>query len=251
MRGPGRFLTQDCLLCAEPDVPEILCGACADDLPRLPQPCCRRCALPIANGEICGRCLNKPPRFDAALAAFAYGFPLDKLIQSFKYGHRLALAAYFGERLAELAEGIAADRILPMPLHPRRLRECGFNQALELARPLGAAHPGRRRDLPPRPRHASASRPALARTRPQHPRRVPLRHQPLRRTDSPGRRRDDDRRLAQRMRAHPKTARRRASRGAGAGPRAALILSSRRAFPPSKRPCAVQCVGQERKYPFT
>jgi ComF family protein len=63
---------------------------------------------------------------------------LDKLIQSFKYGHRLALAAYLGREIAKLASGAAADLIVPLPLHASRLRERGFNQALELARPVAA-----------------------------------------------------------------------------------------------------------------
>jgi ComF family protein len=135
----GALLTQDCLLCAAASASDILCDACAADLPRLPQPSCPRCALPTAHGEICGRCLAKPPHYDATLAAYRYDFPLDKLVQSFKYGHRLALGAYFGRQLAALAGKVVADVIVPLPLHPARLRERGFNQALELAYPLGRA----------------------------------------------------------------------------------------------------------------
>jgi len=68
-----------------------------------------------------------------------YDFPLDKLVQSFKYGHRLALASYFGARLAALLASGCADLIVPVPLHPLRLRARGFNQALELARPVSRA----------------------------------------------------------------------------------------------------------------
>lgn len=133
----GHLLTQDCLLCAASSH-DILCPACADDLPPLPAPHCPRCALPTPNGETCGRCLAKPPHYDTTQAAFRYDFPLDKLIQSFKYGHRLTLSTYFGQRLAEQARDLVADLIIPLPLHPERLRERGFNQALELARPVGA-----------------------------------------------------------------------------------------------------------------
>jgi ComF family protein len=142
-RAAERLFAQDCLLCGQGSEKEILCRTCAGDLPRLPSPRCPRCALPTALGETCGRCLAHPPHYDRTLAAFRYGFPLDKLIQSFKYGHRLALAAYFGRELARLAssseEAALADLIVPLPLHPIRLRERGFNQALELARPVAAA----------------------------------------------------------------------------------------------------------------
>ena len=134
-------LAQDCLLCGAASKDQILCPACAADLPRLTEPCCPRCALPNATGETCGRCLKKPPHFDATLAAYRYDFPLDKLIQSFKYGHRLALGAYFGRQLAALGATLAADLIVPLPLHAERLRQRGFNQALELSRALaGARH---------------------------------------------------------------------------------------------------------------
>ena len=133
------LLTQDCLLCGAASDEAILCAACFRELPRLPLTCCPRCALPTTQGEICGRCLANPPHYDSTRAAFRYDFPLDRLIQSFKYGHRLALCAFFAEQLAALAQGLEVDRIIPLPLHPSRLRERGFNQALELARPLARA----------------------------------------------------------------------------------------------------------------
>lgn len=131
------LLTQDCLLCAAESGTNLLCEACERDLPRLPAARCPRCALPTPLGEICGRCLSHPPHYDATTALYRYAFPLDKLVQSFKYGHRLALGGWFGQRLAELPERTDADLIIPMPLHPLRLRERGFNQAGELARAFG------------------------------------------------------------------------------------------------------------------
>lgn len=130
------LLSQDCLLCAAASADQILCAACAADLPRLDKPSCPKCALPTPNGETCGHCLSKTPHYDATLATYRYDFPLDKLVQSFKYGHRLTLGAYFGAQLATLAKDLVADLIIPLPLHHQRLRERGFNQALELARPL-------------------------------------------------------------------------------------------------------------------
>ena len=138
-RSCAKLLSQDCLLCGADSGEHLLCRACEADLPRLPLPVCPRCALPTSHGEVCGRCLAKPPHYDATLAAFRYAFPMDKLVQSFKYGHRLALADYFGHHLALLSENELADLIIPLPLHPLRLRERGFNQALELARPVGKA----------------------------------------------------------------------------------------------------------------
>ena len=58
------------------------------------------------------------------------------MIHAFKYGHQLALAEWFANRLAAKLCGQAFDSIIPMPLHPRRLCERGFNQAVEIARTL-------------------------------------------------------------------------------------------------------------------
>ena len=117
-----------------------MCTACDDGLPRLSGLQCPQCALPTPHGERCGRCLSKPPHYDAAIALFTYDFPLDKLIQSFKYSQRLALGNWFGQQLANAITQHTADLIMPLPLHPLRLRERGFNQALELARPVSARH---------------------------------------------------------------------------------------------------------------
>jgi ComF family protein len=147
----ARLFAQDCVLCGTASDDAIVCAACAADLLRLPAEVCPRCAQPTPRGETCGRCLAHPPAFDAAHAVYRYAFPLDRLIQSFKYGHRLALAPYFGSQLAALAASLAtspgisltAERpvelIVPLPLHGDRLRQRGFNQALELARPVARA----------------------------------------------------------------------------------------------------------------
>lgn len=119
-----------------------LCPGCLADLPRLATPRCPVCALPTAMGEICGGCLKHPPAFDSTRAVYRYAYPLDALLQHYKYGQGLHLADFLAGQLA----GQITDRpdlILPMPLHPRRLQERGYNQAGEIAKRLA-----RRLDLP-------------------------------------------------------------------------------------------------------
>jgi ComF family protein len=128
----------DCYLCACPSGGGALCGACAATLPRHAAPCCPCCALPTPGGEWCGACLGAPPAFAATRPAFDYVFPVDVLVQAFKYRHRLMLADFFAAALASLPVA-DIDLIVPMPLHPRRLAERGFNQAVEMARPLARA----------------------------------------------------------------------------------------------------------------
>ncbi|MDR3214614.1 MAG: ComF family protein [Azoarcus sp.] len=130
---------RDCHLCAcaveEGGAP--VCAACARELPRqVAALACPLCGLPTPGGETCGRCLREPPAFDSTYAAFTYVFPLDVLVRALKYRHRLALAGFFAGAFDVLP---VADLVLPMPLHPSRLCSRGFNQAVEIARPLARA----------------------------------------------------------------------------------------------------------------
>jgi ComF family protein len=105
----------------------------------MPDATCPQCSEPTTHGERCGACLKSPPFFDAACAVFPYLFPVDRIIHTLKYGHQLILAPWLGERLGErLANRCTspADLVIPLPLHTGRLRERGFNQAVEIARPL-------------------------------------------------------------------------------------------------------------------
>ncbi len=151
------LLPQDCFLCAAPSGGDFLCPSCADSLPRLTAERCPVCALPTPGANVCGACLKRAPHFDAAQAVFGYEFPVDRLIQSLKYAHRLASADFFGKALAQTSTPHCPDLIVPVPLSTARLRQRGFNQALEIARPLARAlgaplevsHIHRRRDTAP------------------------------------------------------------------------------------------------------
>ena len=138
IRGASPFtvwslLPHSCLLCgADADAAQI-CAPCDAELPRLTSKRCTVCALPLATGGICGSCLDSPPRYERVIAPFAYRFPVDALIQAYKYGGRLAHAGVLGTALASVVPP-DVDVIVPMPLAPRRLAERGYNQALEIAR---------------------------------------------------------------------------------------------------------------------
>ena len=128
-------LPQACFLCGTRVTGALLCAGCEDDLAHLPAACCPQCALPTSDGEICGACLKKPPAFDRTKAVFSYAFPLDSLVQQCKYAHASHLTDFFAAHMASMrAEPL--DYLLPMPLHPARLAQRGFNQAAEIARRL-------------------------------------------------------------------------------------------------------------------
>lgn len=127
------ILPQQCLLCAAPGTAQPVCDSCYSCLPWLAAARCPQCALPTRDSKTCGACLARPPRFDKVAAAFAYAWPVTQLIHQYKYAGNLALAPLLARALATRIVG-SVDLIIPTPLAPPRLRERGFNQALEVAR---------------------------------------------------------------------------------------------------------------------
>jgi ComF family protein len=131
-----RLITHDCLLCAGFSGDQPVCPDCERTLPVLSAGC-PVCALPGPAGHVCGKCLAKAPHFDRTFASWRYEFPVDHLIQSFKFHRHLELAPWFARHLAPMGP-VSGAVIIPMPLHRARLAERGFNQALEISRHLAA-----------------------------------------------------------------------------------------------------------------
>lgn len=130
-----------CFLCRGA-ASELLCPACAADLPRIGAGRCPRCALASAGGAVCGRCLARPPAFDATVAALEYRFPADVLVRELKFAGQLALAPLLGTVLAEAVRACGAPRpdcAVPVPLARSRLVSRGCNQAMEIARAAARA----------------------------------------------------------------------------------------------------------------
>jgi ComF family protein len=121
------------------------CDACRAALP-FNDPACPRCALPLPSGTpigtLCGRCSRQPPPYRQAFAALSYQPPVSQLISGLKFRRQLYLVAPLAwlmiDRLGRIDP--LPDLLIPVPLHPLRLRERGFNQSLELARALASHH---------------------------------------------------------------------------------------------------------------
>lgn len=131
-----------CLLCGKAKSEHTgICRACEQALPHNLS-ACRRCALPIpaaSQVQLCGPCLASPPFYYQAQVPYIYAAPLDSLITGLKFRQQLHCGQLLGRLLAQhLQENLQPypECIVPVPLHPGRLRERGYNQALELARPL-------------------------------------------------------------------------------------------------------------------
>jgi len=141
------FLPPACLLCGqrlqgstrEPD----FCDACmAGVTPLGPAHCCL-CARPFSDAtssHLCGACLKLPPAFTRVHVAGRYQGSVKDAVHLLKHRNQLALAKPLGLILGRVVlnsgPGCPLDYIVPVPLHPHRLRQRGYNQALEIARPL-------------------------------------------------------------------------------------------------------------------
>ncbi len=147
--GFDLLLPPTCLLCVgrlEPDNGDAsLSDACQSNMTALGDAFCRRCAqpypTPYATDHLCGQCLQRPPPFSCVHATGRYLGGIAEAIHRLKYRNQLPLAKPLSGRLTRMLSDVPGNRpelIVPVPLHPRRLRQRGYNQALELSRPLAS-----------------------------------------------------------------------------------------------------------------
>lgn len=138
------LLPSSCALCGM-SCHAALCDGCHRQFFSVRQHRCTQCAMPLldASGVThCGACLKQAPAFDATIVAADYVPPIDQMVLALKFGGRLALAPLFARLLRDaLLQRQVAEFSLPtimtaVPLGSQRLAERGFNQALEIAKPL-------------------------------------------------------------------------------------------------------------------
>jgi ComF family protein len=123
-----------------------LCRSCFDSFVEAASPLCPFCGRPFSSGggkdHVCADCLATPPSFEIARALYIYEGLLMTAVHEFKYSRKSSLARSLGPLLASYAakwlgkyEGVL---VMPVPLHPKRLRQRNFNQSLLLARPVAS-----------------------------------------------------------------------------------------------------------------
>jgi ComF family protein len=150
---------------------DYFCATCLPSIEVIGHPLCSICGRPFpgAAGEDhpCGPCVKRAPHFAGARAWACYPReeaepqPLRRVIQKLKYGGKVSLGKPLGRLMAhgcgEFLGACAAELIVPVPLHPKRLRWRGFNQSVLLARQVSHAYGTpmdpfllvRRRETPP------------------------------------------------------------------------------------------------------
>src|SRR5260370_17436133 len=114
---------------------QILCSTCYASIQLLSPPFCKHCHTPLAPDKSCQKCAYHPLQFNGLRIVGAYQEPLRSYIHAFKYDGHTRLAQPLGTLLAQTYQRtkLAADMIIPVPLHTERQQMRGYNQAQLLA----------------------------------------------------------------------------------------------------------------------
>lgn len=122
------------------DLVPFFCQRCWNDITPIRSPGCHRCAHPFPSpqtprfGYLCGACRKHPPAYNLAWTPYAYQSPLKEAIGLLKYRGKTQLAPALARLIVEITPAPPnVDVMIAVPLHPDRLREREFNQALLLA----------------------------------------------------------------------------------------------------------------------
>ena len=137
------FFPRRCVGCGK--VGGFLCPECLGKLPRLLPPLCPHCGRPQASGIVCPDCRQRQTEIDGIRSPFRFDEVIRKAIHQLKYRNLKAISPCLAELLADYLRSnpLPGEALVCVPLHPRRLRERGYNQSSLLAGELG-----RRIDLP-------------------------------------------------------------------------------------------------------
>jgi ComF family protein len=117
---------------------EFICVSCRQSLPNLVPPLCSTCSKPM-DGESCSSCRRWRLEINGIRSPYAFEGLMRQAIYRLKYGYWTALAEPLGGLLARYLQSspVPMDAVVPVPLHPWRLRERGYNQSALLAREVG------------------------------------------------------------------------------------------------------------------
>jgi competence protein ComFC len=131
------FFPQWCINCGREG--DYICGRCRELLPAITPPVCPVCGRPQPQAVICRRCTDEPPEIDGIRSPFIFQGIIRQAIHELKYRNLRALVPSLAGLLHEYLEEnpVPGDVLVPVPLHRKRLRERGYNQADLIATELG------------------------------------------------------------------------------------------------------------------
>ena len=117
----------------------MLCPSCCESLPQITPPFCPQCGIPQSSGLLCPGCASRSAEIDGIRSPFQFEGVIRQAIHKLKYKNLRAMAAPLAKLLRDYlaTSPVPGEVLVPVPLHPKRLRERGFNQSGLLARELG------------------------------------------------------------------------------------------------------------------
>lgn len=131
------FFPRRCVGCGSAG--DFLCSGCLQMLPRLLPPFCQRCGKPESSGGLCPTCWGCQNEIDGIRSPFRFEGVMRQAVHELKYHNLRAISGRLAGLLAAYlrANSVPGDVLVPVPLHPLRLRRRGYNQSALLARELG------------------------------------------------------------------------------------------------------------------
>lgn len=134
-----------CPVCGEIVLPKksLVCDSCYDKLKLIKEPKCKQCGKPLQHveQEYCYDCSRKNYHFEQGMAVWIYDKVMQKSIAAFKYKHRMEYADFYIHEVMDhygiWLKQLQLDAIIPVPIHKRKRKIRGYNQAAVLAKGIG------------------------------------------------------------------------------------------------------------------
>lgn len=130
------LFSQWCVGCGKGS--DFICHSCHRSLPQIMPPLCPRCGKPQLSGILCPGCVSWQVEIDGIRSPFRFDGVIRQAIHQLKYGNLRALAVTLAKLLQDYlaTNPMPGEVLVPVPLHPKRIRERGYNQSSLLAKEL-------------------------------------------------------------------------------------------------------------------
>lgn len=117
----------------------FICPSCKDELSPITSPVCSRCGRPLLKGSICASCVTWEAQINGIRSAFRFEGVAREAVHQLKYSNLRAIAPELAELMVPCYHeyAVPGDVLVPVPLHPKRTKERGYNQSALIAREFG------------------------------------------------------------------------------------------------------------------
>lgn len=131
------FFPRRCVGCGK--IGDFICPGCRQKIPRILRPICQRCGKPESSGNLCSACWGQKTEIDGIRSVFRFEGVIRQAIHELKYRNLRSISACLAMLMADYLQNnpVNGEVLVSVPLHPRRLRERGYNQSSLLAQELG------------------------------------------------------------------------------------------------------------------